>query len=527
MSLRSISRAKFGGALIGAFLGGLVIASGFDLTPFGYAQPAAQATQVPTRAAAPVAPASVTELNVAFTSIAESVTPAVVSIQAERSARQLQQQQRPQRRNQPPSLEDFFGQFGPQPQQPRQASGSGFIVSKDGYILTNNHVVDDFDRVHVTLTDQRTFDARVIGRDPTTDVAVIKIDAGNNLPVAALGNDESVKIGEWVLAIGNPLGLDFTVTAGIVSAKGRGSSDIGQTPNQNRYQIADFIQTDAAINPGNSGGPLVNIRGEVIGINSMIASQTGYFSGYGFAIPITLAKNVMDDIITHGRVRRAMLGVSITDAQAEDAAAAGLKDITGVLVQDYSPDITDSPAKRAGLEAGDVIVRADGRSTPRVSTLQRIIRAHEPGDVVEIEAMRFGQRKTFRVKLGEVQESATRSVANAPDSNREEGRGTAANRLGITVSPVTAEQAQANEIPDDRRGLRVVDVSDDGPARAKLVQDDVLVGTINPVRTTLRTPQDLQQVVSRIGEGSYISLLVYNVSAKTTRVVSLRVGSQK
>jgi serine protease Do len=314
-----------------------------------------------------------------------------------------------------------------------------------------------------------------------------------------------------------------------VSAKGRGTSDIGPTSNSNRYQISDFIQTDAAINPGNSGGPLVNIRGEVIGINSMIASQTGYFSGYGFAIPITLAKDVMDDIISHGRVRRAMLGVSITDAQAEDAAAAGLKDITGVLVQDYGTDITDSPAKRAGLEPGDVIVRADGRATPRVSALQRIIRSHEPGDVVDIEAMRFGQRKSFRVKLGEVQESATRSVASAPDNGREEGRGTttAANRLGITVSPVTAEQAQANDIPDDRRGLRVVDVTEDGPARNKLVQDDVLVGVINPVRVTLRTPQDLQQVVSRVGEGAYISLLVYNVGLKSTRVVSLRVGNQR
>ena len=534
MSLSSFTSAKFGGALVGAFLGGLVVASAFDRTPFGYAQPSAPLTQSATRTAAtaPVAPASVAELNVAFTSIAETVTPAVVSIQAERSARQIQQQQqqRPPRRNQPPTLEDFFGQFGnPQQQAPRQASGSGFIVSKDGYILTNNHVVDDFDRVHVTLTDQRTFDARVVGRDPTTDVAVIKIDAGNNLPVAALGNDDAVKIGEWVLAIGNPLGLDFTVTAGIVSAKGRGSRDIGPSPNQNNYAISDFIQTDAAINPGNSGGPLVNIRGQVIGINSMIASQTGYFSGYGFAIPITLAKDVMDDIITHGRVRRAMLGVSITDASAEDAAAAGLKNITGVLVQDYPADV-DSPAKRAGLEPGDVIVKADGKDTPRVSTLQRIIRSHEPGEVVDVEAMRFGQRKTFKVKLGEVEENPTRTVANSSRNDSvEKGGGTVSSRIGVTVEPVTAEQARANEIPDDRRGLRVSDVKDDGPARNKLGEDDILVAVINPTHSVLRTAQDLTSAVARAADGGtgYISLQVYNVSFKTTRIVTLRLGNQR
>ena len=186
----------------------------------------------------------------------------------------------------------------------------------------------------VTLTDHRTFKAKVVGRDPTTDVAVIKIE-GTNLPTAALGNDEGARVGEWVLAIGNPLGLDFTVTAGIVSAKGRGGTDLPGL-GRGEYSITDFIQTDAAINPGNSGGPLVNSRGEVIGINSAIASQTGYYQGYGFAIPVTLAKQVMDDIIEHGRVRRAVIGVAISPVDAEDAAVAGLKEITGVKVGGYS-----------------------------------------------------------------------------------------------------------------------------------------------------------------------------------------------
>jgi len=271
MSSRTLARARFGAAVAIAFASGIVFASGFDLTRFGYAQSRGTSAKPTVQEVKPIADAS----N-AFVSIAEHVTPAVVSIQAERDAKQSVQ--RSPRRNGPPGLEDFFQKFDPR-SAPAEASGSGFIVSKDGYILTNNHVVEDFDRLNVTLTDHRVFKAKVVGRDPTTDVAVIKIE-GKDLPTATLGNDESARVGEWVLAIGNPLGLDFTVTAGIVSAKGRGSTEL-QGLNRDAYAITDFIQTDAAINPGNSGGPLVNSRGEVIGINSAIASQTGYYAGYG------------------------------------------------------------------------------------------------------------------------------------------------------------------------------------------------------------------------------------------------------
>jgi serine protease Do len=273
-----------------------------------------------------------------------------------------------------------------------QGSGSGFIVSTDGYILTNNHVVADAQKVTVGLTDRRVFEARVIGRDPTTDVAVIKIE-GANFPTLALGDDDNVRVGEWVLAVGNPLGLDFTVTSGIVSAKGR--SMPGLLPTE--YAISDFIQTDAAINPGNSGGPLVNIRGQVIGINSAIASPTGYNAGYGFAIPVTLAQSVMRDLIAYGEVRRGLLGLTLRDVDAPTAARLGLKTIAGALVMNYSG--SDSPARAAGVQPEDVIVRVDGRPVDRLGTLQRVVRTRKPGDVVALGVVRGGEELTLRVRL--------------------------------------------------------------------------------------------------------------------------------
>jgi serine protease Do len=509
----------FGGALVAAFAGGLVFASGLDLTRFADAQSSTR--QSSAAAVAPIVPPSVSDLNLAFSSIAERVTPAVVSIHSERTQRETAQQQ--PRRNQPRSLEDFFGEFDRQPQQPREASGSGFIVSQDGYILTNNHVIAGFDRVEVTLTDRRQFTARVIGRDETTDVAVLKIDE-KGLPFTSLGDDTGTKIGEWVVAIGNPLGLDFTVTAGIVSAKSRGNREV--RVNNNQWAITDFIQTDAAINPGNSGGPLVNVRGEVIGINTAIASQTGFYSGYGFAIPITLAKDVLDDFIEHGRIRRAVLGVSINDATAEDAAVAGLKTVTGVKVEPYNDQNPNSPARRAGLEPNDVIVKADGKVADRVSTLQRIIRAHEPGDVVEIEAWRYGTKKTFSVRLGEANDSTTRVASNTRTRNNDIANpGTSTEKLGITVEAITDAQAREAQLSEDHRGLRVVNIDPNGPARQKLLQNDVLVAVVNPQpRRTLRSAQDLQQVLSNVKEGSYLSLMVYNLELEQTRMVNVRIG---
>ena len=505
----SFARARFGVAVLVAFLGGVLFASGFDLTRLGYAQSGTKPTVQDVK---PLADAS----N-AFVSIAEHVTPAVVSIQTERDARA---RATPRSRGRvPPGLEDFFQQFDPQRQSPQEASGSGFIVSKDGHILTNNHVVEDVDRVTVTLTDHRVFRAKVIGRDPTTDVAVIKID-GENLPTVSLGNDATVRIGEWVLAIGNPLGLDFTVTAGIVSAKGRGSRDLrGLLPGN--YAISDFIQTDAAINPGNSGGPLVNIRGEVIGINGAIASPTGFYTGYGFAIPITLAKSVMDDLLAYGRVRRAVLGIGINDVQPEDAAVAGLKTIAGVKVDGFNPP-DDSPAKRAGVEPGDIIVSVDGKPVDRVSTLQRIVRTHEPGETIGLEVMRYGKKKSFQVKLTEApaEERVAQKEDDAPST-----AGVAYDKLGVKVEPVSLELARSQRLDEALRGLRITDVAPAGPARDKLVSSDIIVAVIYPgPRRAVRSVADLQQVLDKLRDGEYVSLHVYSLQTQQTRVVNVRVG---
>src|SRR6478672_11087361 len=290
-----LRRTRSGGVAL-AFLGGLLIA-GFNDLP---CQSAAQQRSLPgvavnaTRTAPSAAVGSLQDLSEAFASIAEHIKPSVVYI---KSGHKPQMSRNSPRLQIPPGLEPFFRNVPPMQSQPEfeESSGSGFIVSKDGYILTNNHVVAGSDQVTVRLLDRREFKAKVVGTDPNTDLAVLKIDA-NNLTPAPLGSSSAARVGEWVLAVGNPLGdnLTFTVTSGIISAKGRTLA----LPGQSDRSIQDFIQTDAAINPGNSGGPLVSVRGEVIGVNSAIASQTGFYSGYGFAIPIDLAHQVMDQIIS-------------------------------------------------------------------------------------------------------------------------------------------------------------------------------------------------------------------------------------
>ena len=513
-----MGRAKVAGAVTAAFAGGVLLASNLDWPRESFAQGGARSGGPSATRDDGGAPG--------FADVAERVVPAVVSIEVEQDPRRPDPRQRG-RMQPPPGMEEFFRQFEGAPQQraPREGSGSGFLITADGYILTNNHVVADADRMTVTLADHRTFKAKLIGRDPTTDVAVIKIE-GKGFPTLAFGNDEAARIGNWVFAVGNPLGLDFTVTAGIISAKGRGLSRLLES----RYAITDFIQTDAAINPGNSGGPLLNARGEVIGINSAIASQTGFYSGYGFAIPITLARQVADDLVKFGRVRRAVLGIQIGDVTPEDAKAAGLDRIYGVKVAGLGADgVAGSPAKDAGLEVGDVIVKVDGRDADRISTLQRIVRGKKPGDVVAVEVARFGERKTFRVKLAEAPNEAAPPAVGAierSEAPEAEPAGISADKLGITVAPLSAAQAERASLPANQRGLRVTELATGSPARTRLDPGfDVITEIVFPrPRRAVRSVDDLQGVLKGLKEGDVISLTVYNMRQKDSRLVTLPVG---
>jgi serine protease Do len=500
----------------------LIIASGLNWTKLGFAQsrPAAAVVQ-------PIA-----EASNAFVAIANNVTPAVVSIEvfsAPRTGNTSSRGRTQVPQGAPPGMEDFFRQFDiPQQSRPMRGQGSGFIVTSNGYILTNNHVVTNSDRetiadkVTVRMLDHRVFTAKVVGHDRTTDVAVIKID-GANFPTISFGDDASTRIGEWVLAIGNPLGLENTVTAGIISAKGRSLAELMNPNGSNQYAISDLIQTDAAINPGNSGGPLVNSKGEVIGINSAIASPTGYNAGYGFAIPITLAKRVMDQIIANGHVRVPALGIGIDDVSPEDAAVAGVKDIRGVLVRNFPSD--DTPAKQAGLQPGDVIITADGQPVDRVSTLQRIVRNHNPGETIDVEAMRYGQRKSFRVRLMEA--PTDQEVASASAPAPASGGGMLHPALGISVAPVSPEIAAQARVTTPVRGVMVSDVTPGGPADDKLARNDVITEVLFPApRRAISTPTDLQQVLNRLKVGDYVSFSVYSLAdpKHQPRIVNIQVG---
>ncbi len=345
--------------------------------------------EAPETNAQPAVTAGTFNPNAMFTDIVEKIRPSIVSIYTTKTVKLREN-----------PFFFFFRDFGnipenqmPQPEMKQQGLGSGIIISEDGYILTNNHVVEDVDELRVKMIDNSEYEAKVVGTDPSTDIALIKIDA-KDLPVAVLGNSDNLKIGEWVLAIGNPLNLTSTVTAGIVSALHR-SINILRGRN-NVSSIENFIQTDAAINPGNSGGALVNLRGEVIGVNTAIATNTNYYMGYGFAVPINIAKAVVDDIIKFGEVRRGYLGVYISEVTPVTAKGVKLDHPRGVFVTSV---IKGSAAEEAGIKEGDVILAVDGKEVNRTNELQAKIGIKNPGDVVTLKVWRDGKELTIKAKL--------------------------------------------------------------------------------------------------------------------------------
>ena len=325
---------------------------------------------------------------------AAKVRPAVVSVQVTRWRRGIPAAMRFNFENLPEEFRQRFRipeSFDEEQPRAERGEGSGFIISREGYILTNNHVVEGAAEVLVTLPDKRMFEAEVVGTDVITDVAVIKIDAGGSLPVVSLGDSESLQIGDAVLALGNPLRFNFTVTAGIVSARGR-SLDIGPIEGNVRQMIQDFIQTDAAINRGNSGGPLVDMSGNVVGINTAIASSSGFNEGYGFAIPINLAKSVSKDLIEYGEVKRAWLGITFNEITAVWADAVSLPDTppVGVVVQSVVPD---GPAEKGGLQEEDIILKINGEPVENSGRLQTLVSTSKPGSRLRLEVYRGGSRK--------------------------------------------------------------------------------------------------------------------------------------
>jgi serine protease Do len=450
------------------------------------AAPTASVATVATSVPGAVASAS-------YAPIVERVMPAVVTLRVEKRAAMI-----PTDQQIPEEFRRFFGDQLPQmprgQRQPRgvqRGLGSGVIASQDGYILTNNHVVDGVDTVKVELPDNRTFTAKVVGTDPATDLAVVKIDA-KNLPTLVFGDSDAVKVGDVALAIGNPLGVGETVTSGIISAKGR------QTPDgSDSYQ--DFLQTDAAINHGNSGGALVNAAGQLIGINSQILSPSDGNIGLGFAIPSNMAKHVMDQLISGGTVRRAKLGVTVQRITADLASSLGLASAQGALVSNVEDG---SAAARAGLKQGDVITHYNGKAVADNNQLRNAVAATTPGTSVPVQILRNGKSDTLQATVGEL--AARKERSDSPSG--QSGRG----KYGFSVQPLTPDIAEGAGVPRGTQGVIVSDVDPSGVAAESNLQEGDVIEKVNG--KPVKTGEDLKASLDR-NDGKPALLLVHRKDA--------------
>jgi len=438
---------------------------------------------------------SLRETGKAFRSVAKQVGPAVVYIQVEKEVEQQNVAGSPFGGH--PFGDEFLRRFFGQPpqQNPQQepqkkapkrresGQGSGFIISSDGYIMTNNHVVGDADKVTVQLLDGREYTAKIIGTDPPTDVALIKIDADEKLPFLALGNSDKLEVGDWVLAFGNPFGLSHTLTAGIVSAKGR--SGIGLTDYEN------FIQTDAAINPGNSGGPLVNIDGEVVGMNTAIFSRSGGYMGIGFAIPINMAQNIHQQLVKHGGVTRGRLGVLIQDLTKDLAESFDIDQRNGILVAQV---VEDSPAEKAGLKQGDVILQLNGNKVDKVAKFRNQIAMTRPGTEVDFLVLRDGKKKNIKAAIGKMESDA-------------EGRPVSSDELpelGMKLQKMTNDLAEQFGYKGVN-GVLVVEVEAGSIAAQAGIQRGSLIEEVN--REEVQTPDQVKKLIKESKKKSVLLLV--------------------
>ena len=494
----------------------------------------------PSRAADPVNPindnriAALTALDEAVEAVAAHVQPAVVNIQV--TSRGSEEDQSQIQGNIPPGLQQFFGPNGPfggfgfgdddgqgqgngrrgmrrfQSQRPLEHGvGSGVIISPDGYIVTNNHVVDGAVNVKVMMQDRRVMDAKVVGTDKLTDLAVVKID-GHNLPYLQWGDSGTLKPGQSVLAFGSPFGyFQDSVTRGIVSAVNRQNpySDDARKP-------GGYIQTDAAINPGNSGGALVDAHGQLVGINTFIISNSGSFAGAGFAIPSQIAKSTADQIIAHGKVQHGYVGISMNDVTPSNASFFNLKDASGAIVAQVTPD---SPASRAGLKTGDVIRELNGKKIADGSALQVGIAEKQPGDTVQLGIIRNGTPMQIGVKLGEYHKSGTQLASNDQGS----GQGNIG-KLGLAVDDLDQDARQQLQVPADVKGAAIAQVRPGSPAEDAGLQPGDVVLEVN--RKPVTSAEQFANAVKSTPAGKDILLLVWSKGNDSYRVVHPSSGDQ-
>jgi serine protease Do len=434
-------------------------------------------------AAVPMVPAS-------FTDLAKQTSPSVVNIS---TVKTIKSQGRVFRhffggpQGQPDPFEEFFKHFNVPPGEFKQNSlGSGFIIDTDGYIITNNHVIADADEIKVKLKDGKEFDAQIIGKDPTTDIALLKIKPPRELPALTLGDSNSLEIGQWVVAIGNPFGLEDTVTAGIVSAKGR---VIGAGP------YDDFIQTDASINPGNSGGPLINLKGEVVGINTAIIAGGG--GGIGFAIPINMAKDIIDQLKKSGEVSRGWLGVAIQDLDEE--LKSYYKVDNGVLITEVFPD---DPADKAGMKANDIIVSVNGTPVNSSRELSRLIAAVPVGEKAEIKINRNGDIMTKRIAVAKRDETKVAAMGQGPEGQESEET---SGPLGLQVSNITPDIAKQLQLKNTE-GVIVVNVDPDGKAAQAGFSRGDIIKEVN--HKEIKNLDDFKKIIDAVKQGDPLEFLV-------------------
>jgi len=462
------------------FVAGLLIASGLNWTSHSVAGEITDGPHV-AATAPPVMPSS-------FAELADNLSPTVVNVKVTKIEKAtFKGPQFPEG-----SFDDFFGRFFKEmPRMPRdhrtQGAGSGVIISQDGYILTNNHVVESAKEVTVTLADKKEYKAEVVGRDPKTDLAILKIEEKKLLPSAALGDSEQLKVGDWVVAIGNPFGLNHTVTSGIVSAKGR---VIGAGP------YDDFIQTDASINPGNSGGPLFNMRGEVVGINTAIIPQG---QGIGFAIPVNTAKPLIPQLVTDGQITRGYLGVNIQTITPELAKALNLEKREGALVADV---FSDSPADKSGIERGDIITNYDGKDVKNSQHLPAMVAATPVDEAVTVTVLRDGKERQLSVKVGKLP-----SDGAALDKKAQPAKG----KWGLQLHDLSPQIEQQFRLKADQ-GVAVVGVEPGSPAHdAGIRQGDVII-EVN--RHPVNSVDEAKESINKSGDKDHLLLLVQRQNGK-------------